>query len=192
MTRVKRWNNSNFIKQIWYDIKYLWRSLKSNYDYEEYRRYLLPRMFSNSFQMKYTKLHQHMVSTIETILVGQSKSTLTYYFLKKKIFFSNETSRTTMSVFAMKKNRAQKDILCVNFYFSIMTSFMNISARFINSNGDIDRGNCYHMTNQSFTRRKKDLTDVDCKSFRTSLPSPSSVSLWRSHRVFAKNVLTPA
>lgn len=150
-------------------------------------------MFSNSFQRKYTKFHQHMVSTIETILVGQSKSTLTYYFLKKKYFFSNEPSQTTMSVFAMEKTLAQKDILCVNFYFSIMTSFMNISARFINSNRDIDnRENCYHMTNQSFTRRKKGLTGVDCKSFRTSLPSPSSVSLWRSHRVFAKNVLTPA
>ena len=105
------------------------------------------------------------------------KKCLNILLPKKKLFFSNETSRTTMPVFAMGKNRAQKDILCVNFYFSIMTSFMYISARFINSNRDIDRENCYHMTNQSFTRRKKGLTGVDCKSFRTSLPSPSSVSL---------------
>lgn len=54
-----------------------------------------------------------MVSTIETILVGQSKSTLTYYFLKKKDFFlERNISDHHVSVRDEKESRTERYSLC--------------------------------------------------------------------------------
>lgn len=49
-----------------------------------------------------------MVSTIETILVGQSKSTLTYYFLKKSLFPERNISDHHVSVRDEKESRTER------------------------------------------------------------------------------------